>query len=80
MGKLTGIEFGRILALSRVSQDETQKTSFLEENEKRFSHLAKLARKYLCVMATPTTAERVFSAPGLLLTKRRQCEQDFVFD
>ena len=46
---------------------------FWKKNEKRFPHLAKLARKYLCVMATSTTAERVFSALGLLLSKRRLC-------
>ena len=46
---------------------------FWKKNEKRFPHLAKLARKYLCVMATSRTAERVFSSLGLLLTKRRLC-------
>ena len=47
--------------------------NFWKKNEKRFPHLAKLARKYLCLMATSRTAERVFSSLGLLLTKRRLC-------
>ena len=35
--------------------------------------LATLARKYLCVPATSTQAERVFSWMGFLLNKRRLC-------
>ena len=36
-----------------------------------FPTLARLAKKYLCVPATSTQAERVFSWMGWLLNKRR---------
>ena len=39
--------------------------------EKDFPTLARLAKKYLCVPATSTQAERVFSWMGWLLNKRR---------
>ena len=43
------------------------------KNKEKFPHLARIAKKYLCVMATSTEAERTFSALGLLLTKQRLC-------
>ena len=43
------------------------------KNKEKFPHLARIAKKYLCVMATSTEAERTFSALGLLLTKKRLC-------
>ena len=43
------------------------------KNKDKFPHLARIAKKYLCVMATSTEAERTFSALGLLLTKQRLC-------
>ena len=39
--------------------------------ERDFPTLARLAKKYLCVPATSTQAERVFSWMGWLLNKRR---------
>ena len=39
--------------------------------EEDFPTLARLAKKYLCVPATSTQAERVFSCMGWLLNKRR---------
>ena len=56
---------------------------FWKKNEKRFPHLAKLARKYLCLMATSRTAERVSGSPldkKKVMLNWRKCEQDFVFD
>ena len=44
---------------------------FWRDNEKRFPLLSSIAKKYLAVMATSTTAERVFCTLGLVLTKRR---------
>ena len=44
---------------------------FWRDNEKRFPLLSSISKKYLAVMATSTTAERVFSTLGLVLTKRR---------
>ena len=45
--------------------------SYWKKKEVQYPLLAKLAKKYLCIQATSTTAERVFSRLGLLLTKRR---------
>ena len=42
----------------------------LDRVKEKFPHLARIAKKYLCVMATSTEAERTFSALGLLLTKQ----------
>eukprot|EP00092_Neocalanus_flemingeri_P041387 GFUD01045066.1.p1 GENE.GFUD01045066.1~~GFUD01045066.1.p1 ORF type:complete len:178 (-),score=35.71 GFUD01045066.1:80-613(-) len=41
------------------------------ERRSKYPNLVRLVRKYLCVPATSTQAERMFSALGLLLTKRR---------
>ena len=46
---------------------------YWKSKESVFPLLAKLAKKYLCVQATSTTAERIFSKLGLPLTKRRLC-------
>ena len=42
---------------------------YWRNNSNSYPHLAQLARKYLCVTATSTPAERVFSKLGLILTK-----------
>ena len=42
-------------------------------NGKRFCHLAKLARKYLCIPATSVPSERAFSAAGQIVNQRRAC-------
>ena len=39
--------------------------------KEEYPTLVRLARKYLCVLATSTQAERVFSWMGWLLIKRR---------
>ena len=36
-----------------------------------FPILSRLARKYLCIQATSTPAERIFSKLGLILVKNR---------
>ena len=42
-------------------------------NEARYPNIAKLAKSMLCVPATSTAAERVFSAAGITVSKRRSC-------
>ena len=45
----------------------------VEDQETRVPHLDRLVKKFLCVPATSTQAERVFSWMGWLLNKRRLC-------
>ena len=42
-------------------------------NETRYPNIAKLAKSMLCVPATSTAAEWVFSAAGITVSKRRSC-------
>ena len=42
-------------------------------NEPRYPNIAKLAKSMLCVPATSTAAEQVFSAAGITVSKRRSC-------
>ena len=42
-------------------------------NEARFPNISKLAKCMLCVPATSTAAERVFSAAGTTISKKRNC-------
>ena len=46
---------------------------FVEDQETRVPHLDRLVKKFLCVPATSTQSERVFSWMGWLLNKRRFC-------
>ena len=56
-----------------MSKDEEDLLQWWRERRTRYPNLARLARKYLCVPATSTQSERVFSALGWLLNKRRLC-------
>ncbi|XP_034553696.1 zinc finger BED domain-containing protein 1-like [Notolabrus celidotus] len=43
------------------------------QHEVNFPLVAKLAKKYLCVPATSSPSERVFSASGNIVTCKRSC-------
>jgi hypothetical protein len=58
-------------AESEISREEEDILSWWRDRKAKYPNLARLARKYLCVTATSTQAERVFSALGWLLNKRR---------
>ena len=42
-----------------------------KNNEPRYPLLANVARKYLCICATSTASERVFSTAGQVVSSRR---------
>ena len=42
-----------------------------KEKEKNYPHIAKLARRILCIPATAAPSERVFSTAGLTISKLR---------
>lgn len=45
--------------------------SWWENNAARYPHLAQLAKTLLCVPATSTPSERLFSAAGNIASKKR---------
>ena len=53
------------------ADEDTDPINWWKVHAKTFPVMAKLARKYLCIPATSTPAERVFSQMGLLITKLR---------
>ena len=66
-------EFENYRAEPEMSKDEDDILQWWRERRTKYPNLARLARKYLCVPATSTQAERVYSALGWLLNKRRLC-------
>ena len=61
----------KLRAETEISREEEDILSWWRDRKAKYPNLARLARKYLCVPATSTQAERVFSALGWLLNKRR---------
>ena len=61
-----------------IVSPETSSLDWWRENKYRFPHVAVLARKWLCVTATSTPSERVFSDCGLGLTAKRSRLKGYV--
>ncbi|XDV26376.1 hypothetical protein PO909_030116 [Leuciscus waleckii] len=64
--------------LSRYLQEEALDNSadplmWWRDNESRFPLISKLARKYMCICATSTASERMFSTAGNIVTPVRCC-------
>ena len=57
----------------KVATRETDLLQWWKLNEFRFKTLAKVARSILCVLATSTASERLFSTAGLTVTNLRSC-------
>ncbi|XP_053289312.1 E3 SUMO-protein ligase ZBED1-like [Pleuronectes platessa] len=69
-------------------QADTELTKFLQEdaldaacdplmwwhdNQRKYPLMAKLAQKYMCICATSTSSERMFSTAGHIVTPERSC-------
>ncbi len=55
-----------------VSRD-TDPVEWWRENQKRFPLISKVAKYTLCIPATSTASERLFSTAGLTVSKLRSC-------
>lgn len=78
----------QIQAVPKRVQADAELTKFLQEealdvssdplmwwrdNHRRFPLIAKLAQKYMCIFATSTSSERMFSTAGNIVTPERSC-------
>ena len=68
-------EYGRYLSISAVIA-RCNPLVWWQQNENRFSHIAKMARQYLGVPATSASVERVFSGVGLTFADLRKNMKD----
>lgn len=50
---------------------EIDELEWWRQNQKKYPHLVQLALKYLCIPATSTPSERIFSKAGLVLSEKR---------
>ena len=57
--------------LERCAARDKDPPEWWSVNQKKYPHIASLASKYLCIPATSTTSERVFSTAGNIVSKRR---------
>lgn len=57
--------------MERCAARDSDPLEWWSRNQKKYPALATLASKYLCIPATSTTSERVFSTAGHIVSKRR---------
>ena len=58
-------------SLPRIGDNNADPLIWWNKNRETFPILSKMARKYLCVMATSVPSERLFSAAGSIVSARR---------
>ena len=71
---LVNSKFGRVLGVKimySIPPYSKNPLKWWDHYAERFPTLAKLARKFLCIMGTSVPSERVFSVAGLTVTKTR---------
>ena len=59
--------------LEPTSEKERDPLDWWRVRKNKYPYMIQLVKKYLCIPATSTQAERVFSALGFILNKRRLC-------
>lgn len=57
--------------LSPTIDSEANPLAWWQKNKSSFPHLSKLARKYLCIPATSSPSERLFSTSGNIVSCQR---------
>lgn len=58
---------------SPKSDAESDPPLWWQSQDQNFPVLAVLAKKYLCICATSTSSERLFSTSGTIVTPKRSC-------
>jgi len=56
---------------SRAAPIDSNPLTFWQQNTHLYPNLSKVARKYLCIPATSTPSERLFSSAGFIVNARR---------
>ena len=64
-------ELERYLNEPKLSEDSDPLLDFWKKKETEYPRLSILAQKYLCVQATSTPSERIFSKMGNVVSKKR---------
>ena len=63
--------YRRVQILPHNASEPANPLTWWQTHETHFPMLAKLAKQFLCIPATSAPSERIFSAAGNVLTKKR---------